>query len=394
MKIKRIAEYRTLPTEKGLEEKREELINEMDSIVNAAKSETRVLTGEEEKRYEEIKAEVGKIDKTISIFEEERTHIEKKTDLKEEETRELQEERAFEAYIRGQVSEIRAGEQNLSMGNNGAIIPSTIANKIIKEVRDRCPILQRATMYNVKGTLKIPVWGKAESTHDITVGYQTEFTAPTADSGKFTSIDLGGYLAGALSMIGLSVVNNTQIDVVSFVVNEMADKIATFIEGELLKGTGSSAAQGITNRTNTLTTATSTAITADELIELQSKVKQTYQADACWIMSSAVFLAVKKLKDANNRYLLQDNITGEFPYMLLGKPVFLSDNMPAIAAGNKTIVYGDLSGLSVNFRESIQIQILKEKYADLHALGVISWFEFDSKVTDNQRFAVLVQKSA
>ena len=111
-------------------------------------------------------------------------------------------------------------------------------------------------------------------------------------------------------------------------------------------------------------------------------------------MSSAVFLAVKKLKDANNRYLLQDNITGEFPYMLLGKPVFLSDNMPAIAAGNKTIVYGDLSGLSVNFRESIQIQILKEKYADLHALGVISWFEFDSKVTDNQRFAVLVQKSA
>lgn len=394
MKIKRIAEYRTLPTEKGLEEKREELINEMDSIVNAAKSETRVLTGEEEKRYEEIKAEVGKIDKTISIFEEERTHIEKKTDLKEEETRELQEERAFEAYIRGQVSEIRAGEQNLSMGNNGAIIPSTIANKIIKEVRDRCPILQRATMYNVEGTLKIPVWGKAESTHDITVGYQTEFTAPTADSGKFTSIDLGGYLAGALSMIGLSVVNNTQIDVVSFVVNEMADKIATFIEGELLKGTGSSAAQGITNGTNTLTTATSTAITADELIELQSKVKQTYQADACWIMSSAVFLAVKKLKDANNRYLLQDNITGEFPYMLLGKPVFLSDNMPAIAAGNKTIVYGDLSGLSVNFRESIQIQILKEKYADLHALGVISWFEFDSKVTDNQRFAVLVQKSA
>ena len=110
-------------------------------------------------------------------------------------------------------------------------------------------------------------------------------------------------------------------------------------------------------------------------------------------MNPATFTAIKKLKDGNNRYLLQDDITGDFPFRLLGKPVFLSDNMPVIAASAKAVLYGDCSGLSVNFRENISIQVLREKYATQHALGVVSWFEFDSKVTDNQKLAVLTMKA-
>lgn len=393
---KRIAEYRTLHTnEKGLDEKRTELMLEMNKIIQGAKAETRTLTDEEETRFEDIKKEIKKIDTTLAAIEEERTLKDTKpTKSKKEETRELAEERAFENFIRGKIVENRTGEQNLTFGNNGAVIPTTIANKIIKEVKDRCPILSKATMYSVKGVLKVPVWGKANGTHDITVGYQEEFTELTADSGKFTSVDLGGYLAGALSLIGKSVMNNAQVDVLSFIINEMAEKIALFLENELLNGTGSSAAQGILNGTNVVNAATSSAITADELIEVQSKVKQAYQNEACWVMNSETFTAVKKLKDDSGRYLLQDDITGEFPFRLLGKPVYLSDNMPKIGVNNKTVLYGDLSGLSVNFREGIQIQVLQEKYATQHAVGVVGWFEFDSKITDNQRFAILKMHSA
>ena len=181
---------------------------------------------------------------------------------------------------------------------------------------------------------------------------------------------------------------------VDLIVNQMAEEIAVWIEGQLLTGTGTSAAQGALNTTTTLTTAGAAAITADELIELQATVKQAYQPNACWIMAPATFTAIKKLKDGNNRFLLQDDVTGEFPYRLLGKPVFLSDNMPTIAAGAKTVLYGDCSGLSVNFRENISIEVLREYYATKHAIGVVAWFEFDSKVTDNQRLAVLMQKAS
>ena len=378
---------------KALMEKRDELKNDMENLVGKADAEARAMSDEETAAFDAAEQEIQAIDETIAR-QERASQLDSRSIPTDTEERAAEDERVFTDYILGRVSEMRAGEQNVTMATNGAIIPTTIANRIIKEVKDRCPILARATIYNVKGTLKVPVWGKANTSHDIAVGYQTEFTEITADSGKFTSVDLGGYLAGALTLIGRSVENNSAFSVVDFIISQMAEAIATWLEGQLLTGTGSSAAQGALATTNTLTTAAAAAITADELIDLQTKVKQAYQANACWTMNPATFTLVKKLKDGNNRYLLQDDLTGEFPYRLLGKPVFLSDNMPAVAASAKTVLYGDYSGLSVNFRENISIQVLREKYATQHAIGVVSWFEFDSRVTDNQKLAVLVQKSA
>lgn len=377
---------------KALMEKRAELQQSMDELVSTADQETRAMTEEEVAKFDAAEREIKAIDETVAR-EERARNVEKKAIPDATEDRAIQEETDFANFILGKVAELRAGEQNMTMANNGAIIPTSIANRIIKAVKDRCPILAKATIYNVKGTLKVPVWGKANGTHDITVGYQNEFTELTADAGKFTSVDLSGYLAGALTLIGKSVENNGTFSVVNFIVNQMAEEIASFLEKELLVGTANKAT-GALDTTTSLTAAGAAAITADELIDLQSKVKQVYQANACWTMHPDTFVAIKKLKDSNNRYLLQDDVTGEFPYRLLGKPVYLSDNMPTLAAGAKTVLYGDYSGLSVNMRENISVEVLREKYSTMHAIGVVSWFEFDSKVTDNQKLAVLVQKAA
>lgn len=380
---------------KKLYEQRAEKAQAMQVILDKAKKEERAMSADETTSFDKLDGEIKAIDATIKAEERAREIGNFKAPTpKKAETQEEIEERAFSDFILGKVTEIRAGEQNITMANNGAIIPTTIANRIIKAVKDICPIFAKATIYNVKGNLKVPVWGKANTTHDIAVGYQTEFNEITADAGKFTSVDLGGYLAGALTLIGKSVDNNGSFNVVNFVVAQMAEEIAAFLEKELLTGTGSSAAQGALNTTNTLTAASGTAITADDLIGLQSKVKQVYQANACWIMNPTTFEAIRKLKDGNQRYLMQDDITGEFPYRLLGKPVYISDNMPVIALSAKAVLYGDCSGLSVNMRENISVEILREKYSTQHAIGVNAWFEFDSKVTDNQKLAVLVMKSA
>jgi HK97 family phage major capsid protein len=94
------------------------------------------------------------------------------------------------------------------------------------------------------------------------------------------------------------------------------------------------------------------------------------------------------------RYLLQDDISAPFGVTLLGKTVYVSDNMPQIAAGNAVIYYGDFKGLATKFSENINIQVLRERFADEHADGVIGWFEFDSKVEDQQKLAKLVMASA
>lgn len=385
---------------KALIEKRADLLKEAEGILAACETENRALNEEENSRYDAILAEVRSLDGTLDKAEAlDKASVRSFVAEVAKEDPAVAEERAFADYILGRSNELRSNEQDVDWtNNNGAIIPTSIANRIIKEVKDRCPILDRATMYRVKGTLKVPVWGDyvdgSSVHHNITVGYQTEFSEITADAGKFTAVTLGGYLAGALTLIGKSVENNAVFSVTDFVVTEMAERIARWIEGQLLVGTGSSAAGGATLTTNGITADATDAITADELIELQACVKQTYQANACWTMSPATFTAIRQLKNGTGVYLLQDDFSGEFPYRLLGKPVYLSDNMPDMAAGAKAILYGDYSGLSVNFRENISIEVLREKYATQHALGVVSWFEFDSKVTDVQKLAVLTMKAS
>ena len=106
-------------------------------------------------------------------------------------------------------------------------------------------------------------------------------------------------------------------------------------------------------------------------------------------MSPATRTALRKLKDDVGRYLLNDDITAPFGHTLLGKPVYVSDNMPDIGAGVKAIYYGDMSGLATKFSEELAIQVLREVYAAQHAIGVVGWIEFDAKVQDQQKIAVL-----
>ena len=144
---------------------------------------------------------------------------------------------------------------------------------------------------------------------------------------------------------------------------------------------------------NVVTAKADSAITADELIDLQGTVKMHFSRNAVWIMSSKTRTALRKLKDQNGRYLLQDDATSAFGNMLLGKPVYVSDNMEDIGASKTVIYYGDMSGLAVKVTEEMEVQVLREKYATQHAVGVVVWMEFDAKIENEQKIAALKMAS-
>lgn len=386
--------------EKGLNEKKNDLIIRAEEVLNKAKEEKRELTEAEAEELAEIRDNVRRIMKTLELKGEfdkmEGKEIEKeslpkdeaKTEVEiEKEERALNEEKEFANYIRGVVTNERA--TNMTLTDNGAVIPTTIANRIIKKVYDISPILERSTKYNVKGKLELPYYD--ESTQAITVAFANEFTELESNIGKLDSIELTGYLAGALSLVSRSLINNSQFDIVAFVVDVMAYDISRFIEDTLLNGKGS--VTGLSDLTNVKTTASSTTITADELILAQGQVKDVYQNNAIWIMSPATRDAIRSLKDGMERYLLQDDISLPFGKSLLGKPVYVSDNMPDMEAGKTAIYYGDMSGLATKFSEDLSIQVLREKYATMHAVGVVGWIEFDSKVENAQKIVAVQMKS-
>lgn len=363
-------------------------------------AEQRAVEEEEERQIAAISDEIDNIDKTIDILENMKKRLAETNKGKEKVIEDVRDgdsvgeqraeqkktdEKAFANYLRGVVSEERA--ENLTFGDNGAVVPTTIANRIIKKVYDISPILEKATKYNVKGTLEIPYYPESDAT-DIAMAYATDFVELESSAGKFTNISLTGYLAGALTLVSRSLINNSQFDIVGFVVDHMAYNIHRWIENELLNGTTSKIA-GLSGVTQEVTAAAATAITADELIRLQDTVKDAFQGPAIWIMSSNTRTALRLLKDDTGRYLLQDDITAPFGKVLLGKPVYVSDNMPDMAAGKTAIYYGDMSGLAVKMTEEMEIQVLREKYATQHADGVVAWVEMDAKVENAQKIAKL-----
>jgi HK97 family phage major capsid protein len=386
----RIPEFRA--DLKSLEEQRNDKVIEMQALLDKAKAETRAMSEEEMKKFNALEKEIADIDATIKAEERARDlSLNVVDDKKKEELRaEEAEERAFANYIRG-IVESRAGDVNLTVGDNGAVIPSSIANKIIKKVYDICPIYQLATRYNVGGTLNIPYYD--EKTQSITMAYATEFTELESTSGKFGSIELKGFLAGVLSKVSKSLINNSQFDIVNFVIGAMADSISKWIEKELLNGTADKI-DGLKGVTQSVTTASATAVTADELIDLQEAVPDAYQGPAIWIMNKATRTAIRKLKDDDGNYILNKDATAKWGYTLFGKDVYTSDNMPAMAAGKTAIYYGDMSGLAVKLSEDISIEVLKEKFATQHAIGVVGWIEIDSKVENAQKIAKLAMKAA
>ena len=382
--------------EKELNEKKNDLITRAEDVLNKAKAEKRELTEDEAEELAEIRDNVRRIMKTLELkgdFDKmEGQEIEKEALPKDEEERKcgdkeeraLDEEKAFANYIRGVVN-TRDTAYNMTLTDNGAVIPTTIANRIIKKVYDISPILERSTKYNVKGKLELPYYDV--DTQTITVAWATEFQDLDSSVGKLKSITLNGYLAGALTLISRSLINNSQFDIVAFVVDEMAYSIHRFIENVLLNGSGDVA--GLSGLTNVKTVASGTAVTSNELIEAQGQVKDVFQANAIWIMNPATRTAIRELKDNYGRYLLQDDISLPFGKSLLGKPIYVSDNMPTMSAGENAIYYGDMKGLATKFSEDINIQVLREKYATQHAVGVVGWLEFDSAVEDAQKIVAV-----
>lgn len=381
---------------KELIEKKNTLVDKVNEMFGKCETETRAFNEAEIAEFNKLTAEIKAIDETLKMSEVARSFeksAQKQADKKETSAQDVyaKEYRAFGDYLRGNELQNRdATDVNFTKGDNGAIIPSSIANKIIETVENICPIYAKSTKYHVKGSLSFPVYD--ESTQKVQCAYQTEFTAMLSTSGKFTNVTLNGYLAGAMTKISRSLMNNAQFDVVAYAITKIAQAIARFLENELLNGTVSAGKmQGVMpNATQIVTADNATKITADDLISVQAKVPELYQANCEWYMSQEVMVVVRKLKDLEGRYVLQPDLTRGFGYMLLGKHVNVSDNLPkTLVSATKVIAYGDASGLYTNIHEDVEMQILREKFADEHVDAVVAWLEADSKVVEQQKFAVL-----
>jgi HK97 family phage major capsid protein len=99
------------------------------------------------------------------------------------------------------------------------------------------------------------------------------------------------------------------------------------------------------------------------LIDMVCSLKPIYVKNAKWIMSRSALALVRKLKSADGTYLWQPSLSQSAPSTLLGYPVIIDDDMPAIQAdtASTSIAFGDfLSGYQIVDRQGLRI--LRDPY--------------------------------
>lgn len=376
---------------KELLERKANCKSQMEEILNKAKVENRAMNDEEVAKFDELEKEAQNIDKTIEREEKVNNMEINKVEDKVEMTQEEKDVKAFASYIRNVVSGTPVNaDSNLTKSDNGAVIPKTIAKKIIDRVAEISPLFASATKYDAKGTLSIPKYD--DTTDDVTVDYATDFDELVSHSGKFGTVELTGFLIGALTKISKSLLNNSDFNLTEYVINKMADKFKLFYEGEMINGTTNKIA-GIVGTYDSkkmkVVLGAKSSITADELIDIQETVVDQFQANAYWIMNRTTRKAIRKLKDGEGNYLLNKVFNEKWDYELLGRPVYCSEKVAELGTASKAVIfYGDFSGLAVKNTEEMEIQLLVEKFATQHAVGVVGYSELDAKVEHTQKIAV------
>ena len=387
---------------KKLYEKKNSLLNEMEDILNKAKEETRSFTEEEKSRVEEIKSEIRGLEQVIANEEELRSfdksnitgatgNSEKTTEERQQEEVEKEERQFIDAVATGEI-------RNLTAGNNGGIIPVTIASDIIDTVKELCPLLDHADIYHVAGELRLPKFKATSSNADgvatpIAASYVNEFTELTESTAQFETINLTNQIIGVLVKMSKSLLNRANFDVRSFIVNKVAKTIVEFLEKEMLIA-NEGKIQGAINTPNEVVAENQDKFDTTDLVDLQMAIPSAYQKNCMWIMHKDILKALRKLKTADGQFILNADVTAPFGYTILGKPVYLSDSMPNnIAAGKNVMLYMDASGYAVKMTKSMEIQMLMEKYATQYAVGICAYVEIDAKIADENKIARLKMKS-
>ena len=230
-----------------------------------------------------------------------------------------------------------------------------------------------------------------------TASWIDEEGAYTESDDSFGQVSIGAYKLGTMIKVSEELLNDSVFDLESYIAREFARRIGTKEEEAFFTGDGTGKPLGILAASGGaetgVTAASATAVTADELMDLFYSLKSPYRKNAVWILNDSTIKAIRKLKDNNGQYLWQPSLVAGTPDTILGRPVKTSTYMPAIAAGAKTIAFGDFSYYWIADRQGRSFKRLNELYAANGQVGFLGSQRVDGKMILPEAVKVLVQKA-
>lgn len=285
-------------------------------------------------------------------------------------------QKAFAAYVRtgdddglrGLVLEGKA--MNTTVAAEGGYLVDPQTSETIRSVlRSTASIRQIASVVNVEATSFDVLIDRS----DLGSGWATETAALTETATpQIERISIPLFELAAMPKASQRLLDDSAFDIEGWLAGRIAEKFARAEAAAFVSGDGVDKPKGFLAHEKVANAAWAwgklgyvatgangdfaASNQADAIVDLVYALNAEYRANASFVMNSKTAGAVRKMKDADGRFLWSDGLAAGEPARLMGYPVLIAEDMPDIAAGSYAIAFGDFSaGYTVAERPDLRI---------------------------------------
>lgn len=382
---------------KNLLEKKAELLEKADAILDKASTETRGLNAEEKTEYNTVTGEVKSITELITELEKRSLNNGKKEveNMNNDKKKVDIEKRELLNVVKGEAKEYRT----LTTSTNGEVIPTQLYGQVIEKLEEVAPLFALVPKLPcVAGNLEV-LKEMSPDTEDGTL-WIGENEDVNYSNFKMEKVKLEQKRCGTAIRLSQHLINGSGIDITSYAINHLTKKLAHGLDRAIVNGNKSKSFEGLVNaNSNIVTTGATECVSIEDFMNMLNAMHPTLQAGSVWVMSRALFNEVSLLQDAVGKfYMLRDVslVDGKPCYKLFGQPVLVSDAVVDDKTAEAKACY------LVNFDRAYAGMINKEiEFKNVNAdtqtalsgscLLVLDIFA-DAKIVDEDAIVVLKRK--
>ena len=393
-------------TIQDLIEKRKKLWEGAKAFVESKRDKDGLLTDEDIKTYSEMEAKIKALGDEINRMKDQElleNELKKATSVpltqKPGMNEELKTGRASDTYKKAMLNALRSNFRQVSNilqeGNDssgGYLVPDEYDARLIQGLTDENILRKLGTVIKTSGQHKINIAGTKPAAAWVDEGEPLSFGDAT-----FNQINLDAHKLHVAVKVTEELLYDNAFGLENYLIDQFAKALANAEEDAFLNGNGEGKPLGIFASTGggevAVTTASSTAITYDEIVNLVYSLKRPYRKNAKFILNDQTIATLRKLKDGNGQYIWQPALQAGEPDRLLGFEVLTSAYVPTIAAGAPVIAFGDFSYYNIGDRGVRSFAELKELFAGNGMIGFVAKERNDGKLVLSEAVKILKIKA-
>lgn len=288
-------------------------------------------------------------------------------------------QKAFGAYLRSGEDdglrglEIERKDMNTTTNADGGyLVDPQTSERVASVLRSAASLRAVAKVVNVEATSYDVLIDRT----DLGAGWasetteQAETTTPRVDRISIALNELS-----ALPKASQRLLDDSAFDVEGWLAERIADKFIRAEASAFINGNGVERPRGILNHTAapeataswgeigyTITGTDGDLSSADPLVDLIYTLGARYRANASFVMNSKTTSTIRKLKDADGRFLWSDGLTAGEPARLLGYPVLIAEDMPDITSDSFSVAFGDFNA-GYTIAERPDLRVLRDPFS-------------------------------